>query len=152
LGGGCELAIFCDVIIASDRAKFGQPEIAVGVYPPIAIVHLQSRCSQKFVYDFLLSGSTIKADESLRVGLISKLVPDENFDEELKKYIEGFSCKSSIVLKLTKKALRNSHGLKFDDSLKIVESIYLDELMKTHDANEGLTAFLEKRSPEWENR
>jgi len=149
LGGGCELAIFCDLIIASDRSKFAQPEIAVGVYPPIAIIHLQNRCPQKFVYDFLLSGSTVKANDALNVGLISKLVPDEAFDDELEKYVKGFSGKSSIVLKLTKKALRKSAGLNFIDSLRVVEDIYLNELMKTHDANEGLTAFLEKRKPSW---
>ena len=151
LGGGCELAIFCDVIFASDRAKFAQPEIAVGVYPPIAILHLQNRCPQKFVYDFLLSGSTVKADEALKVGLISRLVPDDDFDKELGKYVDNFSSKSNIVLKLTKKALRKSCGLAFGDSLKVVEDIYIKELMKTNDANEGLTAFLEKRKPSWKH-
>jgi len=151
LGGGCELAIFCDVIIASDRAKFGQPEIQVGVYPPIAILHLQNRCPQKFVYDFLLSGVTVKAEDAWKVGLISRMVSDEAFAEELEKYVEGFSKSSGIILKLTKKALRKSCGQGFEDALKTVEDIYLSELMRTHDANEGLAAFLEKRRPSWKN-
>ena len=151
LGGGCELAIFCDVIIASSRAKFAQPEIQVGVYPPIAIMHLQNRCPQKFVYDFLLSGSTIPAEDALRAGLISRLVSDENFEDECENYIQGFSGKSGIILKLTKKALQKTSGLGVKEALETVESIYMDELMHTRDAKEGLAAFLEKRKPDWKN-
>ena len=151
MGGGCELAIFCDVIIASEKAKFAQPEIAVGVYPPVAIAYLQGRCPDKFVYDFLLTGRTVKAEEALKVGLISRMVPDDYFEGGVEKYIKEFSKNSGTTLMLTKKALKNSRGREFTEALKIVEEIYIDELMETSDAHEGLNAFLEKREPEYKN-
>ncbi len=152
LGGGCELAAFCDMIIASEDAKFGQPEIQVGVFPPIAALIFPRIMGRKFATELILSGKIISAQEAKEIGLVNKVVSKENLEEETEKYVKAFSGLSGIVLKKTKKALLAGLGEEFETALKAIEDIYLKELMQTHDANEGLKAFLEKRKPTWQDR
>lgn len=151
LGGGCELAVFCDMIVASESAKFGQPEIQVGVFPPIAAYLMPRILGRKVASELILSGKIINASESLDIGLVNKVVNEEELEPETVEYIKPYLKMSAKVLSLTKKAI--SAGLKDDlePALKVIEDIYLDELMKTHDAHEGLSAFLEKRKPEWKD-
>jgi len=149
LGGGCELATFCDFVLASKRANFGQPEIKVGVFPPIAAIIFPKLISQKKALELLLTGETIDAQEAWRLGLVNKVVPAEELDKEVDLFIQSLKEKSAAVLGLTKRAVLESLNLGFEAGLKKVEKLYLEELMGTEDAHEGLKAFLEKRAPQW---
>jgi cyclohexa-1,5-dienecarbonyl-CoA hydratase len=152
LGGGCELAVYCDLVIASEKAKFGQPEIQVGVFPPIAALVFPRLTGRKKALELILSGETINAQEALGLGLINKVVPLEALEEETKKYCEKFANLSGVVLSMTKRGFYKGLMDQSEQGLLEIEDIYLRELMKTHDAEEGLRAFLEKRKPKWEGR
>ena len=152
LGGGCELALYCDMVIATEKAKFGQPEIQVGVFPPIAALIFPRMIGRKKAMELILSGETISAQEALTLGLINKVVPEASFDQEVNSFIEKFKKLSGVVLKLTKEATVAGLNDDTDKGLKVIEKIYLDRLMKTNDALEGLKAFLEKRKPAWKNK
>lgn len=152
LGGGCELATFCDLVIASERATFGQPEIKVGVFPPIAALIFPRIMPRKKALELLLSGETIEAREALSLGLVNRVVPLEELEAEVDDLIKNFRQKSAIVMQLAKRAVYESLGLEFEPALKRIEEIYLHSLMRTADAQEGLQAFLEKRAPQWEDR
>ena len=151
LGGGCELAIYCDMVIATEKAKFGQPEIQVGVFPPIATLVMPRIIGRKKAMELILSGDVIGAQEALALGLVNKVVPEASLAEEVDKFVEKFRKLSGIVLKWTREALLE--GLNDDPGkgLKTIEKIYLEQVMKTHDATEGLKAFMEKRKPAWKN-
>ncbi|MBN2123680.1 MAG: enoyl-CoA hydratase/isomerase family protein [Deltaproteobacteria bacterium] len=151
LGGGCELAIFCDLVIAGQGAKIGQPEIQVGVYPPIAAWVMPRTIGRKAAMDLILSGRIISAEEALQIGLINKVVKDEDLEAETQAFIKPYMKLSAEVLRQTKKTIFKGLMDDLEPSLKIIEDIYLNQLMKTHDAQEGLHAFLEKRKPEWKN-
>ncbi len=151
LGGGCELALYCDMVIATERAKFGQPEIQVGVFPPIAALIFPRAIGRKKAMELVLSGETISVQEALALGLINKVVPEAQLSEEVKAFVEKFTKLSGIVIKLGKEAILAGLNDDVDHGLKKIEKIYLDVLMKTHDANEGLRAFMEKRKPAWKN-
>jgi len=152
LGGGCEVAVFCDMVIASETTKLGQPEIKVGVFPPIAAFIIPRLVGRKKALELLLTGDVIDAQESYRLGLVNQVVPDDKLEEAADAFIAKLSSLSGIVLKLTKKAVYQGVDQDFKDVLARIEDVYLNEVMKTADANEGLTAFLEKRAPAWENR
>jgi len=149
LGGGCELALYCDLVLASEKAKFGQPEIQVGVFPPIAALIFPRITSRKKALELILSGETINAQEALNLGMINKVVPADSLEEELEKFCGKFISLSGLVLSLTKKAFNTGLMDPSAQGLKEIEKIYLRELMKTHDAEEGLRAFMEKRKPFW---
>ncbi len=151
LGGGCELALYCDMVIATERAKFGQPEIQVGVFPPIAALILPRMIGRKKALELILSGDVISAQEALSLGLVNKIVPETSLSQEVNSFIEKFTKLSGIILKLTKEAALAGLNDDVDKGLKAIEKIYLDKAMKTHDAIEGLKAFLEKRKPTWKD-
>jgi cyclohexa-1,5-dienecarbonyl-CoA hydratase len=151
LGGGCELALYCDMVIATEKSKFGQPEIQVGVFPPIAALIFPRMIGRKKAMELVLSGDTISAQEALALGLINKVVPEASLANEANGYIEKFKKLSGIVLKLAKEATLAGLNDDVDKGLKVIEKIYLDRLMKTNDALEGLKAFLEKRKPTWKD-
>jgi len=149
LGGGCELALYCDMVITTEKAKFGQPEIQVGVFPPIAALVFPRMIGRKKAMELILSGETISAQEALNLGLVNKVVPEASLAQEVNGFIEKFKKLSGIVLKLAKEATLAGLNDDMDKGLKVIEKVYLDHLMKTHDAIEGLKAFLEKRKPAW---
>ena len=152
LGGGCEVATFCDIVIASEKSKFGQPEIKVGVFPPIAAAIFPKLMWSKKALELIVTGDVISANEAKDLGLVNHVLPVENFDEEAEKLIyEKLASNSAIVLQLTKRAFIEGATNNYTESIKRIEDIYLNELMKTKDANEGLAAFLEKRQPVWKN-
>ncbi|MCU0578341.1 MAG: enoyl-CoA hydratase-related protein [Desulfobacterota bacterium] len=152
LGGGCELALYCDLVIASEKAKFGQPEIQVGVFPPIAALILPRQIGRKKALELILSGEIISAQEALALGMVNKVVPAENLEGELQKFLGKFSGLSGLVMALTKKSFLAGLMDPADQGLAAIEKIYLQEMMKTHDAEEGLKAFLEKRKPAWQEK
>lgn len=151
LGGGCELAVFCDLVIAADNSKFGQPEIQVGVFPPIAAQLFPRIIGRKAAMELILSGKILGAQETLALGLINKVVPAAELEAQTKEFVKPYLGLSAEVLRSTKKAITKGLMDDFDSSLKVIEDIYLKELMKTHDAMEGLKSFLEKRKPVWKN-
>lgn len=151
LGGGCELALYCDMVIASERARFGQPEIQVGVIPPIACLTFPRMIGRKKAMELILSGDTITAQEALSLGLINKVVPEASFQEEVKGFVERFKKLSGVILRIAKEATLSGLNDDMQRGLKAIERIYLEDMMKTHDATEGLKAFLEKRKPTWKN-
>ena len=151
LGGGCELALYCDMVITTEKAKFGQPEIQVGVFPPIAALVFPRMIGRKKAMELILSGETISAQEALNLGLVNKIVPEASLVQEVNSFIEKFKKLSGIVLKLAKEATLAGLNDDTDKGLKVIEKIYLDRLMKTNDALEGLKAFLEKRKPTWKD-
>ena len=152
LGGGCEVAVFCDIVLASEKAKFGQPEIKVGVFPPVSAVIFPNLIGHKKAYELLLQGETISATEAHQLGLVNHVFPIESYEQEFDQFLERFSKLSTVVLQHTKKAIRLGNADDFDSQIDKVEEYYLNELMQTHDANEGLQAFVEKRPPKWHNR
>ena len=152
LGGGCELAIFCDMIVASDRAKFGQPEIKVGCFPPIAAVVLPRFIPNHAALELLLTGDPISAAEAHRLGLVNRVVPPEDLAQAAGELIGKLTGLSGAILRYTRRAARLGTTGSFDHALSAVEALYLDEMMQTHDAHEGLAAFMEKRSPKWKDQ
>lgn len=151
LGGGCELVTFCDMVIASEKATFGQPEIQVGVYPPVAVVTFPRLMPHMKALELLLTGSVIDAREAERLGMVNRVVPVEGFEEELSRFVDKLAALSGVVLRLTKRAILQGLTLGFEEALALSEELYLKRLMKTEDAAEGLQAFMEKREPVWKD-
>jgi len=151
LGGGCELAVFCDLVIADETAKFGQPEIQVGVLPPIAAQTMPRIIGMKAAMDLILSGRIISAQEAVNIGLINKVVQKDHLLNETDEFVKPYLSLSAEVIRVTKKTIKAGLLDDFEPSLTVIEDIYLNELMKTKDAQEGLKAFLEKRKPVWKN-
>lgn len=151
LGGGCELAVYCDMVIATEKAKFGQPEIQVGVFPPIAALAFPRMMGRKKALELILSGEVIGAQEALALGMVNKIVPEASLAEEVNRFVEKFKKLSGMVLKLTKEATLSGLNDDTEKGLKAIEKIYLERLMKTDDAIEGLKAFLDKRKPTWKD-
>ncbi len=152
LGGGCELVTSCDMVIASEKATFGQPEIQVGVYPPVAVVTFPRLMPYMKAMELLLTGDIIDAREAKRLGIVNRVVPEESFEEELSSFVSKLTTLSPIVLRLTKRATVQGLTLTFEEALALSEELYLKELMKTEDASEGLQAFMEKRKPVWKGK
>jgi cyclohexa-1,5-dienecarbonyl-CoA hydratase len=152
LGGGCELAIGCDMIIASEKAQFGQPEITVGAIPPVAVVLLPKLVGPTKALELILTGDVITATEAQRIGLVNKVVSQEKLDESLKQLVDKLREKSPIVLNLTRMALKRILDVDFKKELEETTDLYLHLLMRTEDAVEGLKAFMEKRKPQWKGK
>ena len=152
LGGGAELATFCDVVIASDDATFGQPEIKVGVFPPIAALHYPRRIGVARTLALLLSGEVIAAAEAERIGLVDRVVSGDRLADTVEAQLARFRAQSAVVLRLAKRAVCESLGQDFGTALATLEDVYRYELMATDDAAEGLRAFMEKRKPVWRDR
>lgn len=149
LGGGGELAAFCDVVLATPRSVFGQPEIDVGCFPPLASVVLP-RVAPRAAAELILTGAPIGAAEAARVGLISRVVDD--LEAETRRIVRLLAGKSAVVLGLARRALRAGARGPFPDALAAVERLYREELVPTEDIEEGVRAFLEKRPPRWKDR
>jgi len=152
MGGGCELVLFCDMVIASERASFGQPEIQVGVIPPIAVAALPGIIGPKKALEMVLIGDRIRATEAEQLGLVNKVVPPEELRAAADEFVGKLAKLSGAVLRLTKRAVRVGSAGSFSDGLAAVEKLYLGPLMATEDAHEGLAAFMEKRTPVWKDR
>jgi cyclohexa-1,5-dienecarbonyl-CoA hydratase len=152
LGGGAELATFCDLVIGSETATFGQPEIKVGVFAPIAALHYPSRIGVHRTLQLLLSGRVIGAAEALQIGLVDRVVPPGALAETVEVELERITAQSAAILRLTKRAVRERLGLPFPLALSQLEDLYHHELMATQDAAEGLRAFSEKRRAVWSDK
>jgi cyclohexa-1,5-dienecarbonyl-CoA hydratase len=152
LGGGCELAIYCDIVISSERGKFGQPEIKVGVFPPIAAALFPRLVGRNRTLELLLSGETISATEAERIGLINQVFPVEGFEQHVGAFISKITAQSKVILELTKRAVDTGLHRPCMEAIGRAEDLYMNEMMKTEDATEGLQAFMQKRQPQWKDR
>lgn len=151
LGGGSELALGCDFVLASDRAKFGQPEIHLGVFPPVAAYQLSRQVAPRRGLELLLTGDPIDAATAERLGIVNAIFAVAEFDARATEWLARLYRQSASSVRMAKKAFRLAQAADFEDRLARVEQLYLEELMKTDDANEGLNAFIEKRKPAWKN-
>jgi len=152
LGGGCEFAIACDMVVAAEGAKLGQPEIKLGVFPPIAAILMPRIAPSPRAMELVLGGGIIDAREAHAIGLVNKVYPRETFVADTAKFLEQFLSLSRAALVYAKHAMREATGRPFHEALHHVEQIYLKDMMATEDATEGLNAFMEKRKPVWKNR
>lgn len=150
LGGGMELATFCDFIVAAGTAEFGQPEIKLGCFPPVAMITLPELIGLRAATDLILTGRQIGAPEAQLYGLVARVVPDNKLDEATKELLDELQTLSPEVLRLTRQTLWKLHADEFAKRLAAVQRLYLTKLMKCKDAKEGVRAFLEKRPPVWE--
>jgi cyclohexa-1,5-dienecarbonyl-CoA hydratase len=153
LGGGMELAIMCNFLFADKTAKLGQPEIVLGVFPPPASIILSEKIGLAKAEDLLLTGKTISADEAKAMGLVNEVYEDRVvMDSEIEKWIETVIVpKSASSLRFGVRAARVKFNHVLTNFLPQLENLYVSQLMETHDANEGINSFLEKRKPIWEN-
>jgi len=148
LGGGFELIQAADIVLAGEGAVFGQPEILLGVLPPAACVFLPELCPQGVARDIVFTGDPISAAEAHAIGLVRRVVPDDRLATEAQALAERIARHSAAALRHAKRAFpsRRRH------MLEAAGRLYVDELMATQDAVEGLTAFQEKRNPMWSHR
>jgi len=152
LGGGCELVAACDIVIASERALFGQPEIKLGVFPPVAAVLLPLVIGDKAAREMILTGESIDAKEAARLGLCNHVVAVEELENKVNQILTKIRELSGAAVEFARRSIDEGRGRSLDSILRQLEDVYLHELMKSPDAIEGVKAFLEKRKPVWRHR
>ncbi|MBI3362641.1 MAG: enoyl-CoA hydratase/isomerase family protein [Chloroflexi bacterium] len=150
LGGGCELALCCDLVVAAEGAKFGQPEIKLATLAPIAALRLPALVGYRRAAELLFTGEAVGAVEAARIGLINRAVPADELDQAVDQLVGNLRGLSSVALRLCKRAARL--GANGWANLSAMERLYLDDLMSTADAREGVASFLEKRAPVWRHK
>jgi cyclohexa-1,5-dienecarbonyl-CoA hydratase len=148
-GGGAELAAVCDMVYTARDATWGFPEIKLGCYPPVAAVALPALVGQKRACELILTGRQISGEEAVAIGLANRSARSEEVDGMVLETLAELGEMSPAALALAKKAVYAWDAIHFDKGLARAEKIYLDELISTADAGEGIMAFLEKRSPKW---
>jgi cyclohexa-1,5-dienecarbonyl-CoA hydratase len=152
LGGGCELAAFADIVIASQSARFGQPEIKIGVFPPVAAFVLPRVIGDKRAREMILTGELLTAEVAHSIGLVNHVVDDGSLEGKADEILATLRQMSVPGLEMARRALVQTWGLGFDDALKRSEDIYLNELMANRDPQEGVEAFIAKRPPRWKHK
>jgi cyclohexa-1,5-dienecarbonyl-CoA hydratase len=152
IGAGSELVAFGDMVIATPKAKFAQPEVKLGIFPPFAAVMLPQVIGPKKTYELILTGEALSAEDAHQLGFVNKVVPEA----ELKKAVDDIVSKigefSGPVLEMTKQVISGSQGMPMKEAMKKSQDIYLNQLMALEDVQEGLRAVLEKRKPVWKNK
>ena len=149
---GSELAAFCDLVIATERAQFRQPEIKLGVFPPMGAVVYPRVIGPKRAMEILLTGDPINPQQALAMGLVNRVVPREHLQPTVDALVKKISEQSGPVLQLLKRVIFEGTWRPFDEALKRSQDIYLNQLFELEDSQEGLRALLEKRKPVWKNR
>jgi cyclohexa-1,5-dienecarbonyl-CoA hydratase len=152
IGAGSELVGFADVVIATPKAKFAQPEVKLGVFPPFAAVMLPQLIGPKKTYELILTGEALSAEDALRFGFVNKVVPEAELKGHVEVLIARISEFSGPVLEVTKRVISSSMGLPVKQAMKKSHDLYLNELMNLEDVQEGLRAVIEKRKPVWKNK
>lgn len=150
--GGCELAAFCDLVIATENARFLQPEIKLGVFPPLGAVVYPRVIGPKRAMELLLTGETINAQQALVMGLVNRVVPRTALKETVDTIVKRLCDQSTPVLQLLKRVIFEGTWLPFNNALKMSQDIYLNQLFDLEDSQEGLRALIEKRKPVWKNK
>jgi cyclohexa-1,5-dienecarbonyl-CoA hydratase len=152
IGGGAELAAFGDLVIATPKARFAQPEITIGVFPPLASTILPFLVGPKIALELVLLGDAVTAQRALDLGLVNRVVPEAQLESTVNDLITKITSHSGAVLTMAKKAILGGMGLSLRDGLKNSMDIFLNELYRLEDSQEGLRALVEKRKPNWKNR
>jgi cyclohexa-1,5-dienecarbonyl-CoA hydratase len=151
-GGGAELAALGDLVIATPKAKFAQPEIKLGVFPPLAAAILPYLLGPKHALELVLTGETISAERARELGLVNWLVPEADLQKKVDEVAAKVTAQSGPVLTMAKKAIMGSLGLPLRDGVRNSMKVFLNELADLEDSQEGLRALVEKRAPKWKNR
>lgn len=152
LGGGCELASCCDLVVATAESSFATPEITVGCYPPVAVARFASLFGYHHAAEMILTGRRYSAAEAQAIGLVNRIFSAGDFESGMHSLIAELLDKSGAVLRVTLKGLREMANRSLAADLERSERLYCDELLKTDDVEEGVTAFLQKRRPIWRHR
>ncbi|MGD8293604.1 MAG: enoyl-CoA hydratase/isomerase family protein [Desulfobacterales bacterium] len=152
LGGGMELAIACDVIVAAQSAQFGQPEIKVGFFPPYAAMRLPQLVGPARAIEICTTGKFYSAEDARRMGMVAYLSEDDKLGECTDQIVKEIQANSPLIIRLNKRAVKQHLGLAFEPALAGVSDLFLNTLMKTEDTLEGIASYEEKRKPVWKNR
>jgi len=152
IGGGAELIAYGDLVIATPRAKFALPEITIGMFPPLASTMFPHIIGPKRALELVLTGEAITAERARDLGLVNRLVPEAQLQTAVNELIGKITAQSGAVLGMAKKAVLGGMGLSLREALRNSMNIFLNELYRLEDSQEGLRALLEKRKPEWKNR
>ena len=152
LGGGMELAIACDVIVAAKGALFGQPEIKVGFFPPYAAMRLPQLVGPAKAVEICTTGKFYKAEEAQSLGMIAHVAEDDQLAEAAEQIVKEIQANSPLIIRLNKRAVKQHLGLNFKAALAGVSDLFLNTLMKTEDTLEGIASYEEKRKPVWKNK
>jgi cyclohexa-1,5-dienecarbonyl-CoA hydratase len=152
LGGGAELAMVCDLVFTAEDAKWGFPEITLGCYPPVACAALSALVGQKRAADLIFTGRIITGREATAWGLANEAHPDGELKPAVQTRLDHLLKLSPAALSVAKKAFYAWDSIHLDKGLARAEKIYIEELMQTEDAQEGINAWLQKRKPEWKAR
>jgi cyclohexa-1,5-dienecarbonyl-CoA hydratase len=152
IGGGAELAAFGDLVIATPKARFAQPEISIGIFPPLASTILPFLVGPKIALELVLTGEPVTAERALELGMVNRLVPEAQLQKTVNDLVGRISGHSGPVLTMAKKAILGGMGLSLREGLKHSMNIFLNELYRLEDSQEGLRALVENRKPNWKNR
>ncbi len=152
LGGGAELALMCDLVYTSGDATWGFPEIRLACFPPVAAAALGAIVGQKRAADLIFTGRTFKGDEAFAIGLANAAGADNEVESLVGGAARRLAQLSPAALAMAKKAFYAWDAMHLDKGLTRAEKIYLEELMQTDDAKEGIQSFIEKRPPVWKGR
>jgi cyclohexa-1,5-dienecarbonyl-CoA hydratase len=152
LGAGCILAAGCDMVLAAQSAKLGHPEIRGGVFNTVAAALLPRLVGRRRAFELLMTGASLSAADAERIGLVSRVVPDDRLDAEVGAIVQRFQESSAPVMQLTRRAIAGGVNLPFDEAVRHAEDVYLNQLLNTEDVEEGLRAVAEKRKPAWKDR
>jgi cyclohexa-1,5-dienecarbonyl-CoA hydratase len=152
IGGGAELVSYGDLVVATPRARFALPEITIGMFPPLASTMFPHIVGPKRALELVLTGEAISAEQARDLGLVNRLVPEAQLQAAVNELIAKITAQSGAVLGMAKKAVLAGMGMSLRDSLRNSMNIFLNELYRLEDSQEGLRALLEKRKPQWKNR
>ncbi|HKV03982.1 MAG TPA: enoyl-CoA hydratase/isomerase family protein [Candidatus Acidoferrales bacterium] len=151
-GGGAELAALGDLVIATPKARFAQPEIKLGVFPPLAAAVLPYLLGPKHALELVLTGETMSAERARELGMVNWLVPEAELKKKIEEVTAKVTAQSAPVLTMAKKAIMGSLGLPLREGVRNSMKVFLNELADLEDSQEGLRALVEKRAPKWKNR
>lgn len=152
LGAGFELALMADILLASDRSTFGQPEIRLGFFAPVGVSWLAARIGVGRALEVTCTGRKFTAAEMAAMGLVSRVVPADDLETALETVLDDLRRSSGAVMRMNVRLTRQLHGRPFEEGRRTAERVFLDELMATSDVREGIAAFFEKRTPHWQHR
>lgn len=152
IGGGAELVAFCDFVIATSKARFALPEVTIGIFPPLAATILPHVVGPKMAMELILTGDPVSAERAQELGMVNRLVPEAQLEQTVSDLVARIGGSSRPVLAMAKKAILGGMGLSLQDAMKSSLNIFLNELYRLEDSQEGLRALLERRKPAWKNR
>jgi cyclohexa-1,5-dienecarbonyl-CoA hydratase len=151
LGAGFELVMMADVLLATERAKFGQPEIRIGFFAPVGVAYLPALVGSAKAMEITCGGGIYSAADMQACGLVSVVVPSDGLDEAVEAVLNDFRKASPLVMRMNVRMLKKLRGVPFEEARLEAEKVFLEELMVTEDVKEGIASFAEKRAPEWKN-